>query len=45
MPLIPEEAIPYFENMIYLPMVLTILEKDRTIFEKAPFKLKRPYIV
>ena len=30
--------------MIYLPMVFTILEKDRTIFEKAPFKLNRPYI-
>ena len=44
MPLIPDEAIPYLENMIYLPMVLTILEKDRTIFESGPFKLKRPYI-
>lgn len=45
MPLIPEEAIPYLENMMYLPMVLTILEKDRINFEKGPFKLKRPYIV
>ena len=44
MPLIPEEAIPYFEKMIYLPMVFTILEKDRTIIEKAPFKLNRPYL-
>ena len=44
MPLIPEEAIPYLENMIYLPMVLTILEKDRMIFERGPFKLKRPYV-
>ncbi|MEK4486982.1 hypothetical protein MHH81_15655 [Psychrobacillus sp. FSL H8-0484] len=44
MPLIPDEAIPYFENMIYLPMVFTILEKDRKIFEQGPFKLKRPYI-
>ncbi|MEI4770430.1 hypothetical protein WAX74_12360 [Psychrobacillus sp. FJAT-51614] len=44
MPLIPDESLPYLENMIYLPMVLTILEKDRTIFEKGPFKLKRPYI-
>lgn len=44
MPLISEEAMPYLENMIYLPMILTILEKDRAIFEKAPFKLKRPYI-
>ena len=44
MPLIPEEAIPYFEKMIYLPMVFTILEKDRIIIEKAPFKLNRPYL-
>ena len=44
MPLIPEEAMHYFENMIYLPMVMTILEKDRMIFEQAPFKLKKPYI-
>ncbi|CAM3263749.1 hypothetical protein FITA111629_13525 [Filibacter tadaridae] len=44
MPLIPAEALPYFENMIYLPMVLVILERDRESFEKGPFKLKRPYI-
>jgi hypothetical protein len=44
MPLIPEEAIPYFEKMIYLPMVFTILEKDRIIIERAPFKLNRPYL-
>ena len=44
MPLIPGEALPYFENMIYLPMVLIVLEKDRQAFEVGPFKLKRPYI-
>ena len=44
MPLIPDGSIPYLENMIYLPMVLIILEKDRTNFEQGPFKLKRPYI-
>lgn len=44
MPLIPDEAIRYFENMVYLPMVVTILEKDRLNFEKGPFKLKKPYI-
>ena len=27
MALIPPEALPYFENMIYLPMLLIILEK------------------
>lgn len=44
MPLIPAEALPYFENMIYLPMVLIILERDRELFEKGPFKLKGPYV-
>ncbi|MFD1926841.1 hypothetical protein ACFSFY_01970 [Sporosarcina siberiensis] len=43
MPLIPVEAMPHFENMIYLPMVLIILERDRELFEKGAFKLKRPY--
>lgn len=44
MPLIPPEALPYFENMIYLPMLLIILEKDRESFERGPFKLKGPYV-
>jgi hypothetical protein len=44
MRLIPPEALPYFENMIYLPMVLTILERDRELVEKGPFKLKGPYV-
>lgn len=44
MPLIPPEALPYFENMIYLPMILTILERDRESIEKGPFKLKGPYV-
>ena len=44
MDLIPAEALPYFENMIYLPMLLIILERDRDSFEKGPFKLKGPYV-
>lgn len=44
MPLIPPEALPHFENQIYLPMLLIILERDRLAFEKGPFKLKRPYL-
>jgi hypothetical protein len=44
MPLIPAEALPYFENMIYLPMLLIILARDRDSFEKGPFKLKGPYV-
>ena len=44
MPLIPQEEIIHFENMIYLPMVLIVLERDRTLFENGSFKLKRPYL-
>lgn len=44
MHLISAEALPHFGNMIYLPMLLIILEKDRDSFEKGPFKLKGPYV-
>lgn len=44
MPLIPSEALPYFENMIYLPMIIQILERDREVIETSSFKLKGPYI-
>lgn len=44
MHLISAEELPHFENMIYLPMLLIILEKDRDSFEKGPFKLKGPYV-
>lgn len=44
MPMIPEESLPYFEKMIYLPMIIIILERDREAFEQESFKLKRPYI-
>ncbi|KAA0965812.1 hypothetical protein FQ087_05960 [Sporosarcina sp. ANT_H38] len=44
MSLIPGEALPYFENMIYLPMIIQILERDRETIEISPFKLKGPYI-
>lgn len=40
---IPSEAIAYFENAIYLPMLIKILEKDLSTIEVSPFKLKRPY--
>ena len=43
MALIPTDALPYFENAIYLPMLIQILEADLTLVEKGPFKLKRPY--
>ena len=44
MPLILQEEVAHFETMIYLPMVLIILERDRTLIEKGSFKLERPYL-
>lgn len=44
MPALKNEVIPYLENMIYLPMILTILEKDRLLIQKGEFKLKKPYL-
>ena len=38
------EVIPYLENMIYLPMILTILERDRLLIQQGEFKLKKPYL-
>ena len=40
---IPNESIPHFENAIYLPMLIKVLEKDLSTIEVSPFKLKRPY--
>ena len=44
MALIPAESLPYFESMIYLPMIIILLERDRVVFESGDFKLSRPYI-
>ncbi len=44
MSVIPEEAIPHFENAIYFPMLFTILENDKAAIEKGPFKLNKPYL-
>ncbi|MDM5332461.1 hypothetical protein QUF56_04410 [Ureibacillus composti] len=41
---IPIETVPYLESAIYLPMLLTVLEKDYAEVEAGQFKLKRPYI-
>ncbi len=43
MPLISQEALPYFENAIYFPMLISILEKDLETIKNGPFKLKGPY--
>lgn len=37
----PAEASPYFEDMIYLPMILTVLSRDREALTGV--KLKKPY--
>ena len=44
MPLIPQDALPKFENAIYLPMIISILKKDLGTIKNGPFKLKGPYI-
>ncbi|WP_438312188.1 hypothetical protein [Sporosarcina sp. FA9] len=44
MPLISVEAMPHFENAIYFPLLILILERDRDSIEKGPFKLKGPYL-
>lgn len=43
MPFMSDETANHFENMIYLPMVIQILERDRGTIEISPFKLKGPY--
>ncbi|PKH09876.1 hypothetical protein [Planomicrobium sp. MB-3u-38] len=42
--LMSRDDIYHFENFIYLPMVLTILLKDRERIEKGDFKLPGPYL-
>jgi hypothetical protein len=42
---IPEEERDLLEKAIYLPMVITILNRDLTIIDKCPFKLKKPYLI
>ena len=44
MALMPAEIIPKFEKMIYLPMIIKVLERDRGTIEISSFKLKGPYI-
>lgn len=42
--LLTSEAIDQFENMIYLPMLLTILDRDAKVIEVTPVKFKSPYL-
>lgn len=41
---INDEDREILEKAIFLPMLLTILNRDLLIIEKASFKLKKPYI-
>lgn len=40
----PEEHNRYFENAIYFPLLLNVLDRDRQTIEKTSIKLKRPYL-
>ncbi|OCA84325.1 hypothetical protein A8F94_16580 [Bacillus sp. FJAT-27225] len=40
---IPEKDRDIMELAIYLPMVLTILNRDIAVIENSPFKLRKPY--
>lgn len=41
---IPETIRDVIEQSIYLPMTITVLNRDLNIVEKSPFKLKQPYV-
>lgn len=41
---IPEQDRDILEQSMYLPMVIIVLEKDRLVIDKSPFKLKQPYL-
>ena len=42
---IPPAVLQCFEAAIYLPMLLTVLEKDYALLEHGEFKLKGPYLL
>lgn len=42
--MIPNEALPHFENLIYLPMLMTILTRDKVAIESSTVKFIRPYL-
>jgi hypothetical protein len=41
---IPDDDRDIMEKAMYLPMVLIILNRDITVIENSPFKLKQPYL-
>lgn len=40
---IPENERDIIEQAIYLPLLLTVLQRDLSVVEKSPFKLPKPY--
>lgn len=42
--MIPKEYIMHFENTIYLPMVISIFQRDKLHIQEGAFKLKGPYL-
>ncbi|MBS4204117.1 hypothetical protein [Lederbergia citrea] len=41
---IPTHDRDMIEQAIYLPMLLSVLNRDLLVVEKSPFKLKKPYL-
>ncbi|MDQ0162360.1 hypothetical protein [Bacillus alveayuensis] len=41
---IPDTVRDLIEQAIYLPMTITVLNRDLTVVENSPFKLKQPYL-
>lgn len=41
---VPSHDRDVIEEVIYLPMVLTLLERDKKIFQEGKFKIKEPYL-
>jgi hypothetical protein len=41
---IPEAERDIIEKAIYLPMVLIVLNRDLSVIEQSPFKLRTPYL-
>lgn len=44
MPTITTEDYRYFENALYLPMLISVLKRDIELINNLPFKLRRPYV-
>ncbi|MBD1380631.1 hypothetical protein [Metabacillus arenae] len=41
---IPGDIRDLIEEAIYLPMTISILNRDLTVIESSPFKLRQPYL-